>query len=72
PIFITADHGNAETNRDQETGEPHTAHTTNQVPAILVTKNARLKSGTLVDIAPTILTLLTIPVPASMTGTSLL
>jgi 2,3-bisphosphoglycerate-independent phosphoglycerate mutase len=73
-IIITSDHGNAETMADEQ-GEPHTAHTTGPVPLILVDdtrKNASLKSGTLADIAPTVLELLGIPKPAEMTGESLL
>ncbi len=66
--FITADHGNAEVNIDSETGAKHTAHTLNIVPAILTEKGHTLSSGTLADVAPTILTLLGLPVPASMTG----
>ena len=69
--FITADHGNAELNID-ENGYPHTAHTTNDVPAILVGSDFRIKNGTLSGIAPTILELLGVKKPAAMTGTSLL
>jgi len=67
---ITADHGNAEQNVDPETGEPHTAHTTNPVP-VIVTAPGSLRSGSLADIAPTVLSLLGLPVPDAMTGTSL-
>lgn len=70
--FITADHGNAEVNIDPVTGTRHTAHTTNPVPAILTDTSHTLKDGGLADIAPTILTLLELPVPQAMTGTSLL
>lgn len=66
--FITADHGNAEQNIDDATGERHTAHTVNVVPAILTKSGYTLKNGGLADIAPTILTLLNLPVPPSMTG----
>ncbi len=70
--FVTADHGNAEVNIDVSTGEKHTAHTTNPVPAIWTDKNAKIKgSGTLADIAPTILKELGIEKPASMTGASI-
>jgi len=72
--IITADHGNSETMVD-ENGEPHTAHTTNTVPIILVDdsrKDAALHHGILADIAPTVLELLGIPQPAEMTGKSLL
>lgn len=67
-LFITADHGNAEVNIDQETGVKHTAHTTNPVPAILTDKARSLNIGGLADIAPTILCLLGVPQPAAMTG----
>lgn len=66
--FVTADHGNAELNVDLTTGEKHTAHTTNPVPAILTAKEFSLSSGGLSDIAPTILALLGIKKPAGMTG----
>ncbi len=69
--FITADHGNAEVNVDPVSGTLHTAHTTNPVPAILTDTSHTLKDGGLADIAPTILTLLSIPVPKAMTGSSL-
>jgi 2,3-bisphosphoglycerate-independent phosphoglycerate mutase len=72
--LITADHGNAETMVDEK-GEPHTAHTTEPVPFILVDdtrKDAALKTGILADIAPTVLMLLGIPKPSEMTGSSLL
>ncbi len=74
-LLITADHGNCELMVDPNTGEPHTAHTTNPVPLYWVTKNARgraLRDGTLADLAPTVLDLLELPAPAEMTGRSLL
>ncbi len=74
-MFITADHGNAEMMRDPATGEPHTAHTTNPVPLVLVnppTGVASLTDGKLADIAPTLLALLGIEQPPVMTGKSLL
>lgn len=70
--FITSDHGNAETNIHPDTGVKHTAHTLNTVPAILTQKGFALSNGTLADIAPTILTLLGIKIPITMTGKSLL
>jgi 2,3-bisphosphoglycerate-independent phosphoglycerate mutase len=70
--FITADHGNAEVNVDAETGKKHTAHTINPVPAILTDKNKKIKAGTLADITPTILEILGISQPDSMSGKSLL
>jgi 2,3-bisphosphoglycerate-independent phosphoglycerate mutase len=78
-MLITADHGNAETMIDPETGQPHTAHTLNPVPALLVeapspARNAprALRHGRLADVAPTVLELLGLDPPAEMTGHSLL
>jgi 2,3-bisphosphoglycerate-independent phosphoglycerate mutase len=74
-VLITADHGNCEQMIDPATGEPHTAHTTNPVPIWWVTRDPaerRLRDGTLADLAPTILELLGLPIPAVMTGRSLL
>lgn len=71
--FITADHGNAEVNIDQETGIKHTAHTINPVPGIVTKNSVKLKdSGTLADIAPTILNLMEIRKPDFMLGESIL
>ena len=73
-LLITADHGNCEQMIDYKTGEPHTAHTTNPVPLILVSENENLKikSGKLADLAPTMLELLGIEQPKEMTGESIL
>ena len=74
-LVITADHGNAEVMRDPETGEPHTAHTLNPVPFIVVNPPravARVEHGRLADVAPTLLDLLGLPKPAAMTGHSLI
>ena len=73
-LLITADHGNCEQMIDYKTGEPHTAHTTNPVPLILVTENNKLKikEGKLADLAPTMLELLGIEKPEEMTGESIL
>jgi 2,3-bisphosphoglycerate-independent phosphoglycerate mutase len=75
-ILLTADHGNAEKMRDEATGQPHTAHTTNPVPFTLIKDNAQKYSlseeGILADIAPTALELLHIPQPKAMSGRSLL
>ena len=72
-LLITADHGNAEQMIDYKTGEPHTAHTTNPVPLILVGKDdVKLKSGKLADLAPTMLDMMGIEKPAQMTGNSLI
>ena len=72
-LLVTADHGNGEYMTNEEDGTPNTAHTTNEVPFIVVNGNGkRLKPGKLADVAPTILNLLQIPQPSQMTGTSLL
>lgn len=72
-LIITADHGNAEEMIDYQTGEPHTAHTTNPVPLILAGKNdVKLKEGRLADLAPTILDLMEVEKPKEMTGESLI
>lgn len=71
--LITADHGNAEINVDQITGERHTAHTTDPVPFIITNIDGKLKDGgTLADVTPTILEILNIEKPESMTGESLI
>ncbi len=72
--IITADHGNAETMIDPVTGGPHTYHTTNPVPFILLEENGPaqiLPGGSLRDIAPTLLGVLGLPKPAEMTGRDL-
>ncbi len=74
-LLITADHGNAEQMVDYKTGDPHTAHTTNPVPLILVTSNSHIKlkeDGKLADLAPTMLDLMKLEKPIEMTGESLL
>ena len=72
-LLITADHGNAEQMIDYKTGEPHTAHTTNPVPLILVGMDkVELKSGKLADLAPTMLDIMGLEKPEEMTGESLL
>ena len=74
-LLITADHGNAEQMIDYSTGEPHTAHTTNPVPLILVSDNKKIKlksGGKLADLAPTMLDLMNLEKPEEMTGESLL
>ena len=70
-----ADHGNAETMIDPVTKGPHTYHTTNPVPFVLVSREpylGALRDGRLGDVAPTLLPLLDLPVPAAMTGANLL
>ncbi len=74
-LFICADHGNAEKMIDYETGAPHTAHTTNPVPFILVNcdKSWKLREGgCLADIAPTLLEIMGLEQPKEMTGKSLI
>jgi len=74
-MLITADHGNAELMIDPETGGPHTAHTTNPVPFIVISENASQftvkPNGSLRDISPTILGMLGIAEPKEMTGQDL-
>ena len=71
-MLITADHGNAEMMIDPATGGPHTAHTTNPVPLIAISEDAKQFSlrpdGALQDLSPTMLGMLGIPQPKEMTG----
>jgi len=84
-VLLTADHGNAEKMKDEATGQPHTAHTTNPVPFSLIMNDSRKSDksdgkkrielrddGVLADIAPTALKLLNIDQPKAMTGRSLI
>ncbi len=73
-MIVTADHGNCEVMVDPVTGGPHTAHTLNPVPVILVggPPGAVLRAGRLADLAPTLLQLMGLPQPAEMTGQSLI
>jgi 2,3-bisphosphoglycerate-independent phosphoglycerate mutase len=73
-LLVTADHGNCELMKDPTTGGPHTAHTTNPVPVLLVggPPGVGLADGRLADVAPTLLALMGQPQPAAMTGVSLL
>jgi 2,3-bisphosphoglycerate-independent phosphoglycerate mutase len=72
-LLVTADHGNCEMMRDPETGGPHTAHTTNPVPLLLIGGgDVSLQEGRLADVAPTLLELMDLPKPQEMTGASLL
>jgi len=72
-LLVTADHGNCELMRDPATGGPHTAHTTNPVPVVLMGGGATaLKDGILADVAPTLLALMDLKQPVEMTGTSLI
>jgi 2,3-bisphosphoglycerate-independent phosphoglycerate mutase len=74
-MLITADHGNAEMMVDPKTGGPHTAHTTNPVPFIYVSEDAKYyklrTDGSLRDISPTVLAMLALQEPAQMTGVDL-
>jgi 2,3-bisphosphoglycerate-independent phosphoglycerate mutase len=72
-LLVTADHGNCELMRDPETGGPHTAHTTNPVPVLLMGAGATgLQDGRLADVAPTLLALMGLRQPREMTGHSLI
>jgi 2,3-bisphosphoglycerate-independent phosphoglycerate mutase len=73
-MIVTADHGNCEIMVDPETGGPHTAHTLDPVPVVLVggPEGAALRNGRLADLAPTLLDLMGIAPPAEMTGQSLI
>ncbi len=72
-LLFTADHGNCEMMRDPATGGPHTAHTTNPVPVVLVgAGDIALNEGRLADLAPTLLELMSLAQPAQMTGRSLI
>jgi 2,3-bisphosphoglycerate-independent phosphoglycerate mutase len=71
-VFLTADHGNADYMINED-GSPNTAHTLNLVPLFVIDRDwhGNLKSGKLGDIAPSILTLMGLPIPGEMTGTVL-
>ena len=73
-LIVTADHGNCEVMRDPKTGEPHTAHTLNPVPCMLIgaPPGTRLHDGRLADVAPSLLALLHLDQPAVMEGQSLI
>ena len=71
-LIITADHGNSEQMIDYTTGEPHTAHTTNLVPLVLIGKEAKLRPGRLADLTPTMLDIMGIEKPKDMTGETLI
>lgn len=73
-MIVTADHGNCEMMVDPETGGPHTAHTLNPVPVIVVGAPGvtALRDGRLADLAPTVLDLMGLTAPPEMTGESLL
>ncbi|MFV9875576.1 MAG: 2,3-bisphosphoglycerate-independent phosphoglycerate mutase [Rickettsiales endosymbiont of Dermacentor nuttalli] len=75
-MLVTADHGNAEFMKDDVTGNAYTAHTTNPVPFVLISKNIdksiKLKDGALYDIAPSILYIMDLPKPNEMSGQCLI
>ncbi len=73
-MIVTADHGNCDVMIDPDTGAPHTAHTLNPVPVVVVgaPKEAQLQNGRLADLAPTLLQLMNLEKPEEMTGTCLL
>ncbi len=73
-LLITADHGNSEQMIDYQSGEPHTAHTTNPVPLAVIGMPTvkKLKEGRLADLAPTMLDIMGLEKPDEMTGESLL
>ena len=72
-MLITADHGNAEQMRSEETGQAHTAHTSNPVPFIYVGRKAiPATHGSLADVAPTMLYLMGVDQPAEMDGQPLM
>jgi 2,3-bisphosphoglycerate-independent phosphoglycerate mutase len=75
-VIITADHGNAEQMWDKERKQPHTAHTTNPVPILIISKELegrglKLRNGSLRDVAPTLLAIAGVTAPAAMTGRDL-
>ena len=73
-VIVTADHGNAELMLDPETGGPHTAHTTNPVPFVVVDGEREMPlrpGGALCDVAPTILSMLGVEQPREMSGVNL-
>ena len=76
-MLVTADHGNVELMQDHTSGAPHTAHTTLDVPLLMVNAasvgdDIKLNSGKLSDLAPTLLHILGLECPPEMTGHSLL
>ena len=71
-MLITADHGNAEQMFDSEAAQAHTAHTTNPVPFLYIGRPAKVAAtGSLEDVAPTMLYLLGLPIPSEMSGRTL-
>lgn len=70
-LLVTADHGNVEMMLDCDTGQPHTAHTSFDVPLLMINHDCDLADGSLSDIAPTLLSIMDIDQPNEMTGKSL-
>ncbi len=72
-VFLTADHGNADYEINED-GTPNTAHTTNPVPLFIIDNNflGSIRNGKLGDLAPTILTMMNLPIPSEMTGNILI
>jgi 2,3-bisphosphoglycerate-independent phosphoglycerate mutase len=73
-VIVTADHGNADVMVDPVTGGPHTAHTTNPVPLVIVDPEGAVplrRGGALCDVGPTVLELMGLPIPPEITGRSL-
>jgi len=70
--LITADHGNAEQMRGKETGQAHTAHTSNVVPLLYIGRRAHMVDGSLADVVPSMIHLLGLEPPMQMTGRSLI
>lgn len=71
-LLVTADHGNVEMMMDHETGQPHTAHTSFDVPVVMINHDMVLADGSLADVAPTMLDIMGLSQPTDMTGKSLL
>ncbi len=72
-LIVTADHGNCEMMKDPETGGPHTSHTTNPVPVLVMNSGSgAIRDGSLADVAPTMLDIMGVPIPREMTGHSIL
>lgn len=71
-MLVTADHGNVEKMVDESTGQPHTAHTSFDVPVIMVNDQRPLNNGSLADVAPTMLSIMGLKQPPEMTGNSLI
>ncbi|SDE08960.1 2,3-bisphosphoglycerate-independent phosphoglycerate mutase [Kordiimonas lacus] len=71
-MLVTADHGNVEMMKDESTGQAHTAHTSFDVPVLMIGSDKGMKNGRLADVAPTMLALLGLDQPSEMTGHNLL